>query len=70
MIKHSKAVLSLVLTLTLLMSILTPMSASAEEKPTYDYEKGHKLATYAARCIQNALVTSWKQKRLKVCLSI
>ena len=37
---------------------------------TYDVEKGHKFATYAARCIQNAMVTSWKQKRLKVCLSI
>lgn len=37
---------------------------------TYDIDKGHKFATYAARCIQNAMVTSWKQKRLKVCLDI
>lgn len=37
---------------------------------TYDIDKGHKFATYAARCIQNAMVTSWKPKRLKVCLSI
>ena len=37
---------------------------------TFDCEKGHKFATYAARCIQNAMVTSWKQKRLKVCLDI
>ena len=27
---------------------------------TYDVQKGHKFATYAARCIQNAMVTSWK----------
>lgn len=37
---------------------------------TYDTDKGHRFATYAARCVQNAMVTSWKQKRLKVCLSI
>ena len=37
---------------------------------TFDCDKGHKFATYAARCIQNAMVTSWKQKRLKVCLGI
>lgn len=37
---------------------------------TYDVDKGHRFATYAARCVQNAMVTSWKQKRLKVCLNI
>ena len=37
---------------------------------TYDTDKGHRFATYAARCVQNAMVTSWKRKRLKVCLSI
>jgi len=37
---------------------------------TYDADKGHRFATYAAKCVQNAMVTSWKQKRLKVCLTI
>ena len=37
---------------------------------TYDVDKGHRFATYAARCVQNAMVTYWKRKRLKVCLSI
>ena len=46
MIKHSKAGLSLMLILTLLMSILTPMSVSAEEKPTYNYEKDGSCVMY------------------------
>ena len=37
---------------------------------TYDADKGHRFATYAAKCVQNAMVTSWKRKRLKVCLNI
>ena len=37
---------------------------------TYDVDKGHRFATYAARCVQNAMVTYWKRKRLKVCLVI
>jgi len=37
---------------------------------TYDVEKGHKFATYAARCIQNAMVTSRKQMQLKVCFAM
>ena len=37
---------------------------------TYDTDKGHRFDTYAAKCVQNAMVTSWKQKRLNVCLGI
>ena len=37
---------------------------------TFDCDKGHKFATYAARCIQNAMVTSRKQMQLKVCFAM
>ena len=37
---------------------------------TYDYEKGHRFATYAAKCVQNAMVTSRKQMQLKVCFAM
>ena len=37
---------------------------------TYDADKRHRFATYAAKCVQNAMVTSRKQKRLKVYLGI
>ena len=36
----------------------------------FDGDKGNEFVIYAGRCIQNAMITSWKRKRLKVCLGI
>ena len=33
---------------------------------TFDQDKGTKLATYAARCIENAILTQWRFRGLKM----
>ena len=32
---------------------------------TFDHTKGARLATYAARCIENAILTQWNKRRLR-----
>ena len=32
---------------------------------TFDHTKGARLATYAARCIENAILTQWKNRQLR-----
>ena len=32
---------------------------------TFDASKGARLATYAARCVENAMLTQWNNRRLR-----
>ena len=32
---------------------------------TFDASKGARLATYAARCVENAILTQWKNRQLR-----